>query len=94
MDIRHEMVFKRLHAYKFYRHLQLNPQHTIPTLTDGDYVVWDSHAIIAYLVNKYAKDDSFYPKDPQKRGTVDNRLHYNNSVFFNSHKTLVVIMEQ
>lgn len=58
----------------------MNPQHTIPTLVDGDFVIWDSHAIVPYLVSKYAKDDSLYPKDLQKRATIDNRLHLNNTV--------------
>ncbi|KAI7815112.1 glutathione S-transferase [Rhyzopertha dominica] len=62
--------------------LKMNPQHTVPTLDDDGYYLWDSHAINAYLVNKYGKDDSLYPKDPQKRGTVDQRLHFNNGVLY------------
>lgn len=58
----------------------MNPQHTVPTLNDNGYILWDSHAINAYLVGKYGKDDSLYPKDLQKRGIVDQRLHYNSSV--------------
>jgi len=34
--------------------LRKNPQHTVPMLEDGESCIWDSHAIIAYLVNKYA----------------------------------------
>ncbi|KAB0796277.1 hypothetical protein PPYR_10338 [Photinus pyralis] len=60
--------------------LKMNPQHTVPTLNDNGYCLWDSHAINIYLASKYAKDDSFYPKDLQKKGTVDQRLFFNASM--------------
>lgn len=56
--------------------LKLNPQHSIPTLVDGDFSIWESRVILSYLADKYAKDDSFYPKDPQKRAIVDQRLYF------------------
>ncbi|KAH8409859.1 hypothetical protein KR222_011017, partial [Zaprionus bogoriensis] len=56
--------------------LKLNPQHTIPTLVDDGFAVWESRAIITYLAEKYGKDDSLYPKDPQKRALVNQRLYY------------------
>lgn len=59
-----------------------NPQHTVPVLEDGDACIWDSHAICAYLVNKYGKDDSLYPKDPLQRASVDQRLHFDSGVVF------------
>ncbi|XP_068892686.1 glutathione S-transferase 1-like [Tenebrio molitor] len=64
-------------------YLKLNPQHTVPTLVDDDgFAIWDSHAIMTYLVSKYAKDDSLYPKDLKKRAIVDQRLHFESGVFF------------
>jgi len=41
-----------------------------------------SHAISAYLVGKYGKDDALYPKDLQKRAIVDQRLHFDTGVLF------------
>lgn len=61
----------------------MNPQHTIPTLVDDDgFTVWDSHAIMIYLVSKYAKDDALYPKDIKKRAVIDQRLHFESGVVF------------
>lgn len=69
----------------------MNPQHTVPTLDDDGNVIWDSHAIMGYLVNKYAKDDSVYPKnDPYKRAIIDQRMHFENGIVFNEiHKIIV-----
>lgn len=61
---------------------QLNPQHTVPTLDDNGIVLWDSHAINVYLVTKYGKDDSLYPKDFFKRAIVDQRLHFDSGVAY------------
>lgn len=48
----------------------------MPTLVDGDFVVWDSHAICMYLVDKYGKDDKLYPKDLQLRAKCNQRLFF------------------
>ncbi|KAH8310703.1 hypothetical protein KR044_002622 [Drosophila immigrans] len=56
--------------------LKINPQHTIPTIVDNGFTLWESRAILTYLVEKYGKDDSLYPKDPQKRALVNQRLYF------------------
>ncbi|KAL1502344.1 hypothetical protein ABEB36_007498 [Hypothenemus hampei] len=63
-------------------YLKKNPLHTVPTLEDGDFCIFDSHAINAYLVGKYGKNDSLYPKDLQKRAIVDQRLHFDTGILF------------
>ena len=60
----------------------------MPTLVDTDgFVIWESHAICAYLVDKYAKDDSLYPKDLQLRARCNQRF------FFESVRMFVRLRE-
>ncbi|XP_033154018.1 glutathione S-transferase 1 [Drosophila mauritiana] len=59
-----------------------NPQHTVPVLEDDGKFIWESHAICAYLVRRYAKSDDLYPKDYFKRALVDQRLHFESGVLF------------
>jgi len=56
--------------------LKMNPQHSLPTLDDNGYYLWESRAIATYLSEKYGKNDSLYPKDLQKRGVVDRLMYY------------------
>lgn len=59
-----------------FSYFQINPQHTIPTLVDNGFALWESRAVMVYLVEKYGKDDSFYPKDPKARAVVNQRLYF------------------
>jgi glutathione S-transferase len=55
----------------------------VPTLVDDDgFTLSDSHAIMIYLLSKYAKNDNLYPKDLKKRALVDQRLHFDSGVAY------------
>lgn len=60
----------------------MNPQHTVPTLDDNGQILWESHAIATYLVDKYSKDDSLFPKHLMTRARCNQRLHFNSSILF------------
>lgn len=49
---------------------------------DGDFIVWDSHAIAIYLIDKYADNDALYPKDLCLRARCNQRLFFNNGILF------------
>jgi len=57
-------------------YLDLNPMAQFPVLKDGDYVLWESHAIMRYLCNKYSDGTTLYPSSPQERGKVDQWLDW------------------
>ena len=44
-------------AHKAADYLKLNPKGQVPTLTDGDVVIYDSQAILVYLARKYGGED-------------------------------------
>lgn len=54
--------------------LALNPLGQIPVLQDEDTVICDSTAILVYLVEKYAPDSPWLPRDPKTRAEVQRWL--------------------
>lgn len=64
--------------------LQMNPQHTIPTLDDGGEYLWESAAICTYLIDKYGPTDgcALYPHDRLRRARIDQRLYFNAGILF------------
>ena len=46
-------------------YLKLNPNGKVPTLVDGDAVIWESNTILRYLCNKQG-GHALYPSDPAR----------------------------
>ena len=57
-------------------YLAMNPNSRVPTLVDGDYVLWESHSIMRYLVLAYRSDSLIYPQAPRRRAAVDRWLDW------------------
>ncbi|MDD5215595.1 MAG: glutathione S-transferase family protein [Methylococcales bacterium] len=49
--------------------LNLNPNHMIPTLVDGDFVLWESNAIMQYLCSK-APNNTLFPVNPRIQADI------------------------
>lgn len=58
----------------------LNPNGKVPTLRDGDLVVWESHAIVRYLAATYGAG-SWWPVDPSKRALSDQWMDWTATTF-------------
>src|SRR5256885_12479936 len=52
-------------------YLAMNPNGRVPTLVDGDFVLWESNSIMRYLVLAYRPQSSLYPQAPNVRAGVD-----------------------
>ena len=63
-------------------HVALNPNGRIPTLVDhanGDFVVWESDAILLYLVERYDKARRLSVEDDNGRAEVVQWLFFQSS---------------
>jgi len=56
-------------------YLRKNPNGRIPTLEDGDFVLWESNAITAYLAALHP-EKGLLPTDAKERADVDRWLHW------------------
>merc|ERR1711982_297861 len=54
-------------------YLSMNPQHTVPVLTDGNLVITESRAAMTYLVSQH-KPGQLYPACAKKRSQIDQPL--------------------
>lgn len=57
-------------------YLAMNPNGRVPTLVEGDFVLWESNSIMRYLCMAYRPDSSVYPTEPKRRAAVDRWLDW------------------
>ena len=48
----------------------LNPRHTVPTIVDDGYALWESLAIVEYLDERFASGPKLYPGDAKARARI------------------------
>jgi len=79
--IDHEFVFTNLMtgAHKTPEFLKMNPNHQIPTMSDGpDFHLFEASAILQYIANKYQLS-KYYPTTFKERALADWILTYRNT---------------
>jgi len=57
-------------------YLAMNPNARVPTLVHGDFVLWESNAIMRYLVLQFAPTSSLYPAAPRIRAGLERWLDW------------------
>ena len=58
--------------------LALNPRHRVPVLVDGDFVLWESHAIVQYLCER-TPGQTLLPAEPRARADVQRWLFWSSA---------------
>jgi glutathione S-transferase len=78
LDIPHERIDAGMEHGKNHEpdYLAMNPNARVPTLVDGDYVLWESNSVMRYLCMQYGKGSPIYPIDPRTRAAVDRWLDW------------------
>ncbi|MBS5840954.1 MULTISPECIES: glutathione S-transferase family protein [Pseudomonas] len=59
----------------------LNPNGRVPLIEDGDFVLWESNAIVRYLAARYGSDTSWYQRDVCVRAQADKWMDWTTSTF-------------
>jgi glutathione S-transferase len=57
-------------------YLAMNPNGRVPTLVEGDFVLWESNSVMRYLAMAYGRGSSVYPEAPKRRAGVDRWLDW------------------
>ena len=57
-------------------YLAMNPNGRVPTLVDGDFVLWESNSIMRYFALAYGQGSPIYPDAPKARAAVDRWLDW------------------
>ena len=72
LKIQYELVELDMYGGEHKREpfLSLNPFGQMPALTDGDYVIADSHACLVYLARKYDTSGRWLPADAEREAKV------------------------
>ena len=69
-------------------YLKLNPRGKVPTLKDGDFVLYESLAIMAYLDRKFP-DPPLFGRTPQETGLVWRAISETESYLLDSGNKLI-----
>ncbi len=60
-------------------YLSMNPNGLVPTLQEGDFILWESNAIVRYLARHYGAG-TLEPQDPREIGRANQWMDWQLSV--------------
>lgn len=66
----------------------MNPNGRVPVIEDDGLVLWESNAIVRYLLARHAPDSAWYPADPRTRATADKWMDWTSSSFAGPFRTV------
>ena len=58
-----------------------NPNGLVPLLEDGDFVLWESNAIVRYLCARYGAELNFYPTELEARFDAERWMDWQQTTF-------------
>ena len=76
------LEFNRIDAGMAFGHndqphyLKMNPNGRIPTFVEGDFVLWESNAIMRYLMLAHGGTSTLYPSAPKLRAGIERWLDW------------------
>lgn len=66
----------------------MNPNGRVPMIEDDGFVLWESNAIVRYLLAKHAPNSAWYSADPQARASADKWMDWTTSSFAGPFRTV------
>lgn len=80
-ELVHVDYFKGEHKAEPY--LSLNPNASVPAMTDGDFSLWESNAMLQYAADLVG-NESVYPRELRTRADINRWLNWEGSHWFPS----------
>lgn len=80
LDYEHILVGGKYGGNKSAEYLAMNPNGLVPTLRDGDLLMWESHAIVRYLAATYGAG-RLWPEAPAQQFFADQWVDWAATTF-------------
>ncbi|WP_448175990.1 glutathione S-transferase family protein [Morganella morganii] len=72
-------------------YLAMNPNKTIPTYQDGEFILWESNAILSYLADKY-DDGTLLPHNAEFRARAAQWMYWSDGSLFPYIKAMMGLL--